>query len=82
MDSFPIEGLYIFQWVGNIDFLTNDDANANIVLEGGDSWTDQGDLIGQKVADILGDNRLDAIFCVAGGWAGGNAADKGLWIRF
>ena len=26
--------------------------------------------------DILHDDKLDAVICVAGGWAGGNAASK------
>lgn len=29
-----------------------------------------------KVDDILHDDKLDAVVCVAGGWAGGNAASK------
>ncbi len=29
-----------------------------------------------KVDDILHDDKLDALICVAGGWAGGNAASK------
>ena len=29
-----------------------------------------------KVDDILHDDKLDAVICVAGGWAGGNAASK------
>jgi dihydropteridine reductase len=28
------------------------------------------------VDDILHDDKLDALICVAGGWAGGNAASK------
>ncbi len=26
----------------------------------------------------LGDSKVDAVVCVAGGWAGGNAASDGL----
>ena len=29
--------------------------------------------VNSKVGDLLGENKLDAILCVAGGWAGGNA---------
>ena len=29
--------------------------------------------VNTKVGDLLGENKLDAILCVAGGWAGGNA---------
>lgn len=30
-----------------------------------------------KVDDIMLEHKLDAIICVAGGWAGGNAASAG-----
>jgi len=30
-----------------------------------------------KVEEMLAGEKLDAIVCVAGGWAGGNAASKG-----
>ena len=31
-----------------------------------------------KLDEELQSDKLDAIFCVAGGWAGGNAANKGF----
>ena len=31
-----------------------------------------------KVEESLGSDKVDAILCVAGGWAGGNAASKGV----
>ncbi len=34
-----------------------------------------------KVENVLGDNKLDAIVCVAGGWAGGNAASNGMSVK-
>jgi len=30
------------------------------------------------VAEVLEGSKLDAVLCVAGGWAGGNAASKGI----
>lgn len=30
------------------------------------------------MSKIIGEKELDAIFCVAGGWLGGNAADKDM----
>ena len=30
-----------------------------------------------KVQSVVGDDKLDAVVCVAGGWAGGNAASQG-----
>ena len=33
--------------------------------------------VSKQVEDTLNGEKLDAILCVAGGWAGGNAASKG-----
>ena len=33
-----------------------------------------------KVEEILGGEKLDAIVCVAGGWAGGSARSKGSYF--
>lgn len=32
----------------------------------------------KKVDDMLKEDKLDAVVCVAGGWAGGNAASAGM----
>ena len=39
---------------------------------------DQGDYILAELAKISSDLKLSGIFCVAGGWAGGNAASDDL----
>ena len=31
-----------------------------------------------KVREVMGEEKLDAVVCVAGGWAGGNAASPGV----
>jgi len=62
-------------WVANIDMKENSAADANILVTG-DTWTDQESAVRGAVSDLLGDNRLDAVLCVAGGWAGGSAASK------
>lgn len=31
---------------------------------------------------MLSDDKVDAILCVAGGWAGGNAASPGIYIIY
>ena len=31
----------------------------------------------KKVEEVLKEDKVDAVICVAGGWAGGNAASKG-----
>lgn len=67
----------VFQWVGSIDLAPNEQADGNIVVKPGDSWTEQEEEITKNVESLLGDNKLDAVLCVAGGWAGGNAAAKG-----
>jgi len=68
----------LLQWVGSIDFVANDDASANIIINPDDSWVDQGKVVADKVAEVLEGSKLDAVLCVAGGWAGGNAASKGM----
>jgi dihydropteridine reductase len=62
-------------WVANIDLKENEGADANIIVSG-DSWAEQETFVKQKVGDILGSDRLDAILCVAGGWAGGSVSSK------
>ena len=34
-----------------------------------------------KVDAVLKDDKVDAIVCVAGGWAGGNAASKSMSLQ-
>ncbi|KAI0209711.1 Dihydropteridine reductase [Lamellibrachia satsuma] len=65
-------------WVGSLDRIANEDANANVVVESSDSWVAQEEQLCQKVDKMLAGEKLDAIVCVAGGWAGGNAASKDL----
>lgn len=55
----------------NIDFTVNPDASTNIQMES----TDQ---ILSSLDKVLGQNSLDSIINVAGGWAGGNAKSKDL----
>ncbi|CAD5116579.1 DgyrCDS5458 [Dimorphilus gyrociliatus] len=65
-------------WVGSIDIFGNDEANANFLINPELSWTEQNESINNQVSSAIGDEKLDAIVCVAGGWAGGNAASKDL----
>ena len=55
----------------------NEEAHANIVLEASESWQAQEAAVAGKVEETLAGEKVDAILCVAGGWAGGNAAHKG-----
>ena len=68
----------MLQWVGSIDFVANDDASANVIINPDDSWVDQGKAVADKIAEVLEGSKLDAVLCVAGGWAGGNATSKGM----
>ncbi|XP_071090378.1 dihydropteridine reductase-like [Haliotis cracherodii] len=65
-------------WVGSIDLHPNEDADANIIVKPVESWTAQEEEVVKSVDGVLGENKVDAILCVAGGWAGGNAASKDL----
>jgi dihydropteridine reductase len=61
----------------NIDLVENKEADFNTVATGSGSLTEQGHAINESLSAFLGSDKLCAIFCVAGGWAGGNAGSKG-----
>jgi len=63
------------QWVGSIDLFPNEAADYNLLLTE-KTWAGQENEL-TKLDEQLQSEKLDAIFCVAGGWAGGNAASKG-----
>jgi dihydropteridine reductase len=63
-------------WVGSIDLNENTEANANIILSSVNDWQAQEKELLEKAASVIGDTKVDAIICVAGGWAGGNAASN------
>lgn len=63
-------------WVGSIDLMPNEQADANVIVKPCDSWTKQEEEVCRDVESIVGSDKLDAVLCVAGGWAGGNAASK------
>uniref|UniRef100_A0A1A9ZR67 Dihydropteridine reductase n=1 Tax=Glossina pallidipes TaxID=7398 RepID=A0A1A9ZR67_GLOPL len=60
-------------WVSSVDFNDNEQADAGIIVSRNASWIEQEEDVLRKVGTALGDNKLDAVICVAGGWAGGNA---------
>ncbi|XP_059146591.1 dihydropteridine reductase-like [Physella acuta] len=60
-------------WVGSIDLAVNEQADANVLVKPDSTLPDQEAEVTTRVSELLGANKLDAIFCVAGGWAGGNA---------
>ncbi|XP_065187670.1 dihydropteridine reductase-like [Sycon ciliatum] len=61
-------------WVVSVDLFANEEADSNVLVNPEASWTSQETEILEGLSTTLSDNRLDAVLCVAGGWAGGNAA--------
>ena len=64
------------QAVTSIDLVKNDAADDNVIIENLSSWIDQHQEVVNGLDSVLGSEKIDALFCVAGGWAGGNAASK------
>ncbi|VDM66943.1 unnamed protein product [Strongylus vulgaris] len=60
-------------WTLSVDLAANDAADATVVVDPKDDWVTQEANILKGVAAAV-DSPVDGIFCVAGGWAGGNAA--------
>lgn len=60
-------------WVGSIDLAENNQADANVIVSPAGSWLEQETDVLTKIGAILNGEKLEAIVCVAGGWAGGNA---------
>lgn len=64
-------------WVSSVDLVRNDEANANVLISNSDSLVAQEAEVIEGLSQVLGaDAKLDAIICVAGGWAGGSSANK------
>lgn len=61
-------------WVSCIDLAENEAADVNIVVNRDDDWVTQEKDVLSKVESSLNGDKLDAVICVAGGWAGGNAS--------
>ena len=57
--------------------LANEEASNSVVLENNDSLIAQESEVVSKVSAALQGQKVNAIVCVAGGWAGGNAAAEG-----
>lgn len=61
----------------NVDLVENKEADYNTLTTGKESLAEQGEAISASVASVLGSDKLHGIFCVAGGWAGGNSGSEG-----
>ncbi|XP_006629235.1 dihydropteridine reductase [Lepisosteus oculatus] len=66
-------------WVASVDITANEEANANVLVKITDSFTEQAEQVTADVSQLLGERKVDAILCVAGGWAGGSAKAKSLY---
>ncbi|KAL1935453.1 hypothetical protein VTP01DRAFT_4593 [Rhizomucor pusillus] len=62
--------------VTSIDLVENNAAHYNAVVNGQDTMEQQALSINQALDKVLEGQKLRALLCVAGGWAGGNAASK------
>lgn len=62
----------------SIDLVANEEADGNIIMSPRSSLPDQGQKAEEELKGILDGGKVDAILCVAGGWAGGNAASDEL----
>jgi dihydropteridine reductase len=60
-------------WVLNIDLKESEESDQNIIVSG-DSWTQQEENVCSAVTSALGGEKVDAVLCLAGGWAGGSPA--------
>ncbi|KAM6401271.1 dihydropteridine reductase [Pluvialis apricaria] len=66
-------------WVASIDLAENEEASANVVVGATESFPEQAEQVTTEVGKLLGEEKVDAILCVAGGWAGGSAKAKSLY---
>jgi len=64
--------------VVSIDLAANQDADSNVEITQTSDWVKQSEEVKEKVGQVLSGKRVDLISCVAGGWAGGNAASQDL----
>jgi len=62
-------------WVANVDKKTSELADENILVEG-ETWVLQEEHVLKSVGSVLAGEKLDAVVCMAGGWAGGSPASK------
>ncbi|XP_050682701.1 dihydropteridine reductase [Leptidea sinapis] len=63
-------------WVANIDLTPNDKADVNITVPKDGSWLQQEEHVVNELGAALQGQKVNAVICVAGGWAGGNAAKE------
>ncbi|XP_075981290.1 dihydropteridine reductase [Anticarsia gemmatalis] len=63
-------------WVANVDLSINDKADANVMVPRDASWAQQEDVVVRELTKVLDGEKVNAVICVAGGWAGGNTTKE------
>ncbi|GMR36902.1 hypothetical protein PMAYCL1PPCAC_07097, partial [Pristionchus mayeri] len=61
----------------SIDVFANEEADENVIVDVNGSWMEQEKGILEGLSS-KGVKEVDGVFCVAGGWAGGNASSSDL----
>lgn len=61
-------------WVASVDLTPNDTADVNITVPKEASWVEQEQHVVNELGSALQGQKVNAVICVAGGWAGGNAS--------
>jgi len=61
-------------WVCSIDLRENPEADVNVVVKGA-TLEEQAAHVNKEVTTLVTE-KLDALYCVAGGWAGGDASHE------
>ncbi|XP_034835573.1 dihydropteridine reductase [Maniola hyperantus] len=61
-------------WVASVDLNPNESADVNIMVPKDFSWVQQEEYVVNELGAALQGQKVNAVICVAGGWAGGNAA--------
>ncbi|CAF2095245.1 unnamed protein product [Rotaria magnacalcarata] len=62
--------------VTSIDLKQNERADVSITVSDNDSLEKQAEFVSEQIQSSLNGESVEAIFNVAGGWAGGNASHK------
>jgi dihydropteridine reductase len=61
-------------WVASVDLNPNEVADINITVPKDASWVQQEEYVVNELGAALQGQKVNAVICVAGGWAGGNAS--------
>ena len=77
IDTYSLVLMFFLKAVINVDLIENEEADFNTAPNTSVSLAEQGQQLSESVGQWLGTDKLSAILCVAGGWAGGHAGSQG-----